>query len=157
MTTSVGRRWSPPGREALAAWVWLAFFGFLLHGDWEWLQTPFYDDGGVSLNTVVWYRFHCTLVDVLILLGSAALVGFALRRPAWLLRPEPRHLVATALLGVAYTAASEQLNVAIRQSWAYSRLMPVVPGTYIGVVPLVQWLVIPPLAVWLAARVAHRP
>lgn len=135
--------------------AWLLAFGFLLNGNWEWLQTPFYDDGGVSVNTVVWYRFHCTLVDVVILAGCVLAVALVTRSLAWMARPGRGHLAAVALLGTAYTAVSEQVNVGVNASWGYSELMPVIPGTSIGVVPLLQWLVLPPLALWLARRCTH--
>jgi len=152
--SSLERRESaPPGLAGLRSFLWLAVFGFLLNGNWEWLQTPFYDDGGASVNTVTWYRFHCTLLDVAILLGCAAVVSVAARGAAWLRRPVARHLITLSLLGTAYTALSEQLNVGLRESWAYSHLMPVVPGTTIGVVPVLQWLILPAAAVWLASRV----
>lgn len=141
-----------PGLAGLRSVLWLAVFGFLLNGNWEWLQTPFYDDGGASLNTVVWFRLHCTLVDVVILLGSAAAVCVAARGWRWLRHPAPIHMISLSLLGAAYTAASEQVNVGLQQSWAYSSLMPVVPGTDIGLIPVAQWLVLPAAAVWLAAR-----
>jgi hypothetical protein len=133
--------------------LWLAVFGLLLHGNWEWLQTPFYDDGGVSVNTVVWYRFHCTVVDVAILLGCAMVVSLVARGTGWLRRPGAGHLAVLSLLGMAYTALSEQINVGLVGGWAYSHLMPLIPGTAIGVVPVLQWLVVPPAAAWLVSRV----
>ena len=139
-------------RETVIRTAWFLFFGFLLNGNWEWLQTPFYDDGPVGLNTVVWYRLHCTLVDVVILLGCAAVVSVAVRGTGWLARPGRRHMAALALMGTAYTAISEQINVGVNAAWGYSSLMPVIPGTSIGVVPLLQWLLLPPLALWLAGR-----
>lgn len=146
-------RTGPPGLAQLRGILWLAFFGLLLNGNWEWLQTPFYDDGGASVNTIVWYRLHCTLADVVILLACAAVVSAAARGTGWLRRPDARQLVALSLLGTAYTALSEQVNVALRESWAYSSLMPVVPGTEVGLVPVLQWLMLPAAAVWLASRV----
>ena len=51
-----------------------------------------------------------------------------------------------------YTVLSEWVNTIARGSWAYSALMPVVNlgGVEIGLSPLAQWLVIPPVALWLA-------
>ncbi|MBI1774074.1 MAG: hypothetical protein HYR63_01880 [Proteobacteria bacterium] len=60
--------------------------------------------------------------------------------------------VATVLIGIAYTIFSEWLNVQVRGSWAYSALMPVVPGTAIGLAPLLQWIAIPLLAFRLVRR-----
>jgi len=132
--------------------AWLAFVAFLLHGNWEWLQTFFYVDATSEIDTIVWYRLHCTLVDVAILAGAAAIVALSRRDPRWVEHPSRRDLVLLAVLGVAYTSISEQVNVAMTGAWGYSTLMPVIPGTSIGLAPLLQWVVIPPVAVLLAAR-----
>lgn len=44
------------------------------------------------------------------------------------------------------------MNTVARAGWEYSALMPVVRflGLEIGLSPLLQWMVIPPLALWLA-------
>ena len=56
----------------------------------------------------------------------------------------------TLLLGVGYTIYSEWVNVSVRASWAYSELMPIVPVIGTGLAPLLQWFVIPTVALWLA-------
>jgi hypothetical protein len=54
----------------------------------------------------------------------------------------------TVAIGLGYTVFSEWLNTVVRQSWAYAAAMPTVRvGTLeIGLAPLAQWLVVPPLA-----------
>ena len=54
--------------------------------------------------------------------------------------------------GVAYTIFSEWLNIVVRQSWAYSEAMPVVPLIGVGLSPLLQWLVIPGVAMLVVRR-----
>ena len=89
---------------------------------------------------------HCTLGDLLIastaLLLSLLLVGKADWPRAGSL---PVAMLATAA-GVAYAIFSEWLNVSLRASWAYAPAMPVVPLLNMGLAPLLQWLVIPPLS-----------
>jgi hypothetical protein len=36
--------------------------------------------------------------------------------------------------------------------WAYADAMPVVPVLEVGLSPLVQWIVLPPLIVWFVRR-----
>jgi hypothetical protein len=57
-----------------------------------------------------------------------------------------------------YTVFSEWNNTAILGSWAYSQLMPTlrVGEIVVGVSPLIQWLTVPPLALWLAGRSRRR-
>ena len=58
--------------------------------------------------------------------------------------------MATLAFGIGYTIYSEWLNVNVRGSWAYSDLMPVVPVIETGLAPLLQWVVVPTLALWVA-------
>ena len=53
-------------------------------------------------------------------------------------------------LGLAYTVFSEHVNVHLAHQWAYSRWVPTYGG--IGLVPLMQWLVVPTLSVRLVRR-----
>jgi hypothetical protein len=69
-----------------------------------------------------------------------------------------RIAVLTALAGAAYTVFSEWSNTSILGSWAYSGLMPTLKmaGIYIGLSPLLQWLVLPPLALYLGGKSRRR-
>jgi ABC-type uncharacterized transport system permease subunit len=62
--------------------------------------------------------------------------------------------LATTVAGAAYTLLSEWMNTSLRQGWEYSALMPTLElgGFVIGFSPLAQWLVVPPLAFYLARR-----
>jgi hypothetical protein len=44
------------------------------------------------------------------------------------------------------------LNVDVRQTWAYTDLMPKVPPLGTGLAPLLQWLLLPSVALHLARR-----
>ena len=55
--------------------------------------------------------------------------------------------------GVAYPIYSEWLNMTVRQSWAYSSLMPVLPVTGTGLAPLLQWIVVPSTVLALTRHV----
>jgi hypothetical protein len=121
---------------------------------WETTQLPLYTVWReASAGYVAFALAHCTVGDLLI--GAAAFV-FALTATragppaAW--RWKAIGLLAT-LAGVAYTAVSEWLNTA-RLAWQYSDLMPTlqIGRGSIGLAPLAQWLVLPPLALGLARR-----
>lgn len=140
--------------SALRRLAWLGLTGFLLNGNWEWLQTPFYHDATKSVNDIVWFRLHCTAGDVVILLGCALAVTGLRRSTSWLARPRILDFALMTALGLAYTSFSELVNLG-RDTWAYSELMPLVPGTQVGLAPLAQWLVLPTAAVWFAARLSR--
>ena len=50
------------------------------------------------------------------------------------------------VLGASYTIFSEWLNVQIRRTWSYTAAMPVVPFLGTGLTPLLQWLIVPSMA-----------
>ena len=120
---------------------------------WEIGQLPLYTLWKEAPASFIAYAVvHCTLGDVAI--GTLALVVALIAARAravetWRWRQVTLFLVIPA---VAYTAFSEWINTIARGSWAYSPLMPVVQlaGIEIGLSPLAQWLVIPPVALWLA-------
>lgn len=122
---------------------------------WEIAQLPLYTlwteatPGYIAFSVA-----HCTLGDVLI--GTAALLLALVLVRAMALDTWPwRHIaVLAALLGAAYTVFSEWANTAILGSWAYAPSMPRIDlgGIEMGLSPLLQWLVLPPLAVYLTRR-----
>ena len=125
--------------------LWLAL-AFVLNLAWEIAQVRLYTiwasgDGW----SVAWALLHCTLGDVVIALSMFALVGIVFRRADW---PASRPWAgsAVAMIGaVGFTAWSEWYNVYRIGSWGYTASMPMIFG--IGLSPLLQWLILPPVMV----------
>ena len=65
-----------------------------------------------------------------------------------------RVAIPTFLFGVGYTIYSEWINVDVRHSRAYSKLMPILPPLGTGLSPLLEWLVVPTLAFLITHRYA---
>ncbi|NNE46292.1 MAG: hypothetical protein HKN37_06500 [Rhodothermales bacterium] len=125
-------------------------WGFGLNAVWEFAQSAFYVDHANGWRYVVWSRFHCTVGDVLILLGAFLVTAAISRSRRW---PVDRgNAVAAVFIGVglAYTIWSEWFNTTIRESWAYAAAMPLVFG--VGLLPLLQWLAVPTLLIWILRR-----
>lgn len=102
---------------------------------------------------------HCTLGDAVI--GAAALLAAVLlgRESALARWHWARISLLTILLGTAYTVFSEWMNITVLRSWSYTEAMPTLDlgGFRIGLTPLVQWLVLPPVALYLARRTRKIP
>ena len=121
---------------------------------WEIAHLPLYTLWKqATLAYVAFAAAHCTVGDVLI--GSAALAAALVvtRAPALANWHWRRIAIANAVMATSYTAFSEWMNTFVLRSWEYSELMPCVSlgDIELGVSPLVQWSVIPPLALWLAS------
>lgn len=102
---------------------------------------------------------HCTAGDVMI--GAAALpLALIFGREKSLAQWRWRRIGAvTALAGTAYTIFSEWMNTTVLRSWTYAEAMPTVElaGVEIGASPVAQWLVLPPLALYLARKTRKWP
>jgi hypothetical protein len=135
-----------------ALWVALAF---ALNLTWEIAHVRLYTIWDAADGTsLAWALLHCSLGDALIALATFALAGVALGRADW---PASRPLAGGAIVvigAMAFTAWSEWYNVYRAGSWGYAASMPTVFG--IGVSPLLQWLILPPLIVAAYRRLAPK-
>jgi hypothetical protein len=133
------------------------YLGTIALGDlaWEAAHLPLYTIWRTgTLGEKAFAVIHCTGGDLLIALACLALALVLAGEPAWPARAHRRVAALTAGFGVAYTVFSEWLNIVVRQTWAYSDLMPVVPVIGTGLSPLLQWVVVPLLALEFARRSA---
>ena len=125
--------------------VRLIVWGLVFNLIWELAQSPLYADHANGWRYVAWTRIHCTLGDVLILLGAFWATAAIYRSWRW---PVTRGNGAAAVFlgcGLLYTAWSEWFNTTVREAWAYAPAMPRVLG--MGLSPLMQWLTLPALLV----------
>lgn len=97
---------------------------------------------------------HCTGGGLLIAFACLTLAIVLVGEPAWPVRAYRRIVALTIGFSIAYTIFSEWLNIVVRKTWAYSDLISVVPVINTGLSPLLQWVVLPLLALHLARRAA---
>ena len=120
---------------------------------WEIIQLPLYDIWREhSWSYILYSVAHCTLGDLLILLVSFELVALFNRNRHWYHASSRFNTLCFTLAGLAYTTYSEIVNTGLAGSWSYTELMPVVPILNVGGAPLLQWIVIPPVLLWLMRR-----
>jgi hypothetical protein len=139
----------------MTSYLRLALLFVALNFGWELVQLPLY----MVWWSEPWWRtafalVHCTGGDLVI--GTSAFVlALGVSRQAW---PQDRSarrrvVVVTTVIGVSYTIFSEWLNVEVRQSWAYTESMPRLPFLGTGLTPLLQWLLLPGVAIVSAVAV----
>jgi hypothetical protein len=103
-----------------------------------------------------WHCFIASLGDGLLVLLIFAVGRVALRRRDWFVQPGLRGYLLMLGVGLTVVVGFEWVAVHIAKQWAYTSQMPLLPGLGIGVVPVAQMLVLPPLifrvaAAWRAA------
>lgn len=143
----------------LQALTWLpefnvALFAFLLHFPWEILQARLFVGMASAPH---WDAVRaCTIAafgDALITLLAYWAVAAGSGRH-WLEKPASRPVVWFMTVGLGTTVVIERLAThgGWFTSWAYGQQMPVIPVVEVGLVPVLQWLVLPPIVLALVAR-----
>lgn len=131
----------------------MASFGFLLNYPWEMLQTPFF----VGMAEMPhWHAVRecswAALGDVGLLVAAFWLAATVERNRGWMTHPRPRSVAVFMAAGLVATVALEWLATTQWDRWQYAERMPTLPGLGTGLAPVLQWLVLPPLLIWLVRR-----
>ena len=131
-------------------------FAVLLNYPWEFLQVPFFQGLAEAGHwNAILTCTRATLGDGFIILIAFWAPAFIWRDRLWFMRPSFRQLAFYVAVGLIITAILEHLATRSTHpvwAWRYSELMPVVPGLGIGLTPLLQWVLIPPLVIWFSRR-----
>ena len=129
----------------------VAGFAFLLHFAWEMLQFPLYVGMSAARHdAATWTCLQATLGDVAIALVAYGAASAAARSAQWVLRPRSTSMAVYLCAGLGVTVAVEWVSVHRWGRWSYAGGMPRVLG--VGLAPLVQWVAVPLLTLWLARR-----
>ena len=131
--------------KCLAIWASLALFLNFLWKSHSFHSIP---SGTIPTARVAAYVLHCLLGDVLIAVSVYLLTAIVFHDLAW---PVRRPWTAGGFMlaaGLGFTVFSEWYNVYVTGAWAYQPAMPLVAS--IGLTPLLQWVVVPTLMLFIA-------
>ena len=128
-------------------------FSLLLNLPWEFWQSPFFAGlaEGPHWNGVVLCT-RAALGDAFISLLAYWVVCATVGTRQWVMRPTRVQVALFVGVGLAVTVLLEVFATRVFDRWSYSDAMTVVPGTGIGLVPFVQWLLLPPVVLWFVRR-----
>lgn len=123
---------------------------------WELAQMPLYVDNGNLLNFVR----HCiipSLGDGVILLIIFGVGCGVLRRADWFVQPTASAYAFMLVSGLIIAIVIEWVAVYGMSRWSYTTRMPVLPVLGVGLSPVLQMLLLPPVifkatAWWLERR-----
>lgn len=111
---------------------------------WEIAQAPLFAEAG-DFSAMWWHCFVASLGDGALVLLLFGVGWLALRSQDWFIRPRVHGYVLMFVSGLTIAMAVEWIAVHVLQRWAYLPAMPQLPVFDIGVVPILQMLVLPPL------------
>jgi hypothetical protein len=94
---------------------------------------------------VLWHCFVASLGDGLMVLLIVAVGWITLRRWDWFEQPGVSGYLATFITGLTLAVSVELVAVHILERWEYEAEMPTLPVLGVGLVPIAQMLLLPPL------------
>ena len=122
---------------------------------WEIAEAPLYV--GFESYTSVW--LHCFIASLGdgILVWLIFVVGWiTFRRFDWYAHPNSRTLAVVFLTGLQIGIGIEWVAINMLGRWAYTVDMPLLPGLDVGLVPVLQMLLLPPvifrIVAWWAGK-----
>jgi hypothetical protein len=128
-------------------------FAFLVNYPWEFLQVPFFENLGQAEHwDAILFCTRATIGDAVIMLAAFLAVALIWRNRSWIRAPTKQQLGIFVALGVLVTVVLEWHATEVSGRWAYAPSMPVLPMLGTGLLPLVQWLLLPLLVVWFVKR-----
>jgi hypothetical protein len=131
----------------------VVIFSFLLNLPWELWQVPFFRGMadqphwlGVKACT------QATFGDAGIALTAFWVTAFFARSRGWISQPRRSDIAIFIGVGLVATIIFETLAIGVLERWAYSDSMPRLSILGTGLLPLLQWLVLPALVLWFVRR-----
>lgn len=124
-------------------------FAVLVNYAWELLQLPLYQNLG-PVGDNMGHCFAAALGDGVLVVLIALFGWMMLRDRNWYLEPGVRGYFVMLITGAVIAVTVEKIALALGR-WAYSSAMPVLPVVNVGLTPLLQMIILPPL-IFMAFR-----
>jgi hypothetical protein len=103
-----------------------------------------------------WHCLVASLGDGVIVLIIHVAGWCVFRRSDWFMHPGVTGYSVMLVTGVIVAVVIEWVAVHAIHRWTYTTRMPLIPGTDIGLVPILQMLILPPAVFYIVAAWATR-
>lgn len=117
---------------------------------WEMAQAYLYAPMGDGV-TATMRCFGASIVDGAIVLGIAVAGTAVFRRADWFRRLNTSRVLFTVAGGASAAVLIERFALTTGR-WGYGPVMPLIPTTDVGIVPVAQMMILPSLIFRLVAR-----
>lgn len=138
-------------------WSFAAIFAVAVPLNYVWEITQGFLYVGMDYGKDIWW--HCLVASLGdgLLVWIIHLVGWgAFRSSDWFMLPNRGRYAVMLATGLAIGIAVEWVAVHLLHRWSYTDEMPLVPGFGIGLVPILQMLLLPPVIFAVAAKWGSR-
>ena len=131
----------------------VAIFSFLLNFFWEIRQMPYFRvSSEFSYTDIINNCTLATFADAGISVTAFITVAAIAKSRRWIFQPNWWQVSVFILVGIIITIIFEALATGVLNRWQYGEAMPTLPVLGTGLLPILQWLIIPPLIIWFVKR-----
>ena len=131
----------------------VGLFAFLLNLVWEFAQVPLYRDLPSSGHWAsIKLCARATLGDAVIAVVAFWVVAAVVASRRWITAPSVLQVACFVGIGLGIATTLEWMAIHVQARWAYGTSMPMVPVLRVGLTPVLQWVIVPPLVVWFVKR-----
>lgn len=144
-------QWKDYGKEFLL----LALVSFPLHFAWENAQCSIFFIHGEQ-NPGIMSMVRATLGDVVMTWIDFGFVAALVGDRNWLSKPwKISHWSASILMALVMSIAMELYGMG-QGHWQYTSAAPLIPGTSISLIPVLQLIILIPASFWIAGQIIFR-
>lgn len=136
--------------------AWLFIVSVVVNYFWE-IGQGFLFEGMNSWKSIWWHCFVASLGDGLIVWLIHAVGWIIFKRADWFIEPGNKGYGVMLMTGLIIAVVIEWGAVHMLQRWSYTADMPVIPGLNIGITPILQMLMLPPIIFYVVAARVNRP
>ena len=129
--------------------IYFFIISFLLNFVWEMWQMPFFifdaQDSYLRMNIMC---TQASIGDGMITIIAYLITSKVFDNSKWYHEWKTKYIIIYLCVGVLLTVVLELYNTMILGRWSYAGIMPLLPIIKIGLVPILQWLIVPILVVY---------
>jgi hypothetical protein len=123
---------------------------------WELAQAPLYTGLESYRLAVLWHCFVASFGDGVMVLLIYLAGRITLQRLDWFEHPGVRGYVVMLTTGFLLGLLVEWLGLRVLNRWQYTDRMPLLPRLGLGIVPIAQMLLLPPLIFRIVASMGAK-
>ncbi len=127
----------------------MIILAYLLNYAWELIQIPLYKNPAYDFKHIAFCAL-ASLADVLMVLLLYFGLALIFKNSFWIQPLKLYRVVVLVLIGGAGSVLSEMRHLLLG-SWAYDNSMPLIPVANVGIIPVLQFMILPLLIYFLSS------
>ena len=129
-------------------------FAFLFNAVWEILQIPLYKEGVYTLQHIL-FCVLASVADVIMVLLIYFGFGIIFKNAFWINNSNIKRIILLMLIGGVGAVLAEIRHLSIG-TWSYAESMPLIPDVHVGLLPVLQFMILPILIYRLSLNLVFR-